>query len=70
MSAQVDRSPPWPTAVDLSRAPRTLSRPRLRTRTQVWLVFATIVAAGAAAYVFGRRYTFFDVKIYHGAVEW
>jgi alpha-1,2-mannosyltransferase len=70
VSAQVDRSPPWPTAVDLSRAPRTLSRPRLRTRTQVWLVFATIVAAGAAAYVFGRRYTFFDVKIYHGAVEW
>jgi len=36
----------------------------------VWLVLATIAAAYAAAYAFGRRYTFFDVKIYHGAVEW
>jgi len=41
-----------------------------RTNRQIGLVVAVTVAAFVASQIFGRRYTFFDMKIYHGAVEW
>jgi alpha-1,2-mannosyltransferase len=43
---------------------------RIRTRTKVWIVVAAVVFSAATAEIFGRRYSFFDMRIYHGAVEW
>ena len=45
-------------------------RRHVRTRRQLWIIAAVTVVSAAAAEIFGRRYTFFDMKIYHGAVEW
>jgi alpha-1,2-mannosyltransferase len=42
----------------------------MRTRTQVWILLSAVVFSVATAEIFGRRYSFFDMKIYHGAVEW
>jgi hypothetical protein len=77
MSAQVDQPLPGRSLADPSRTAHTpdteLTAPAgrlLRTRTQVWLILATVAVSAAAAQFFGRRYSFFDMKIYHGAVEW
>ena len=43
---------------------------RGRTNRQIGLVVAVTVVSLIASQIFGRRYTFFDMKIYHGAVEW
>jgi hypothetical protein len=67
MTAQVDPAPRERGAAGNQRAERPR---RLRTRTQVWIVLATVVLSMATAEVFGRRYSFFDMRIYHGAVEW
>lgn len=39
-------------------------------RRSVWLVAGSVVFAAAGIKLFGRPYIFFDMKIYHGAVEW
>lgn len=39
-------------------------------RWEVWAIVGAIVFAAVAVWRFGRRYTYFDMKIYHGAVEW
>lgn len=39
-------------------------------RPQAWAVIGAVVFAAVAVQLFGRRYGFFDMKIYHGAVEW
>jgi hypothetical protein len=39
-------------------------------RRELWLVVAAVAFAAFAIPYFGRRYVFFDMKIYHGAVEW
>lgn len=54
----------------LPRTAPTAPTRRLRTRTQVWLVLSAVAFSVVTAQVFGRRYSFFDMKIYHGAVEW
>lgn len=41
-----------------------------RTNRQIGLVLAVVIFAAITSQVFGRRYSFFDMKIYHGAVEW
>jgi alpha-1,2-mannosyltransferase len=43
---------------------------RLLRRRSWWLVAAAVVFAFVANELFGRRYIFFDMAIYHGAVEW
>lgn len=68
-STGVDQaSPTANAAVDaLSRWPglaRWLRRP------EVWAVAAAVVVAAGAVQQFGRRYVFFDMRIYHGAIEW
>lgn len=39
-------------------------------RRDVWAVAGAVLLAAVAVPLFGRRYGFFDMKIYHGAVEW
>ncbi len=46
------------------------ARRRISWQTQVWLVLAAVVVGGVAVKVFGRPYKFFDMWIYHGAMEW
>ena len=45
-------------------------RRRIGLKTQVWLVLAAIAIGAVAVKVFGRPYKFFDMWIYHGAMEW
>lgn len=67
MAAELDR------ASRLGGAPgypaRSTAR-RPRTRTAVWIIVTAVAFSAVTAEVFGRTYTFFDMKIYHGAVEW
>jgi hypothetical protein len=44
--------------------------PRWHRRRDVWAVTGAVVFAAAAVLLFGRPYGFFDMRIYHGAVEW
>jgi alpha-1,2-mannosyltransferase len=44
-------------------------RVALRRRSW-WVVAAAVVFAAVAIKLFGRQYIFFDMAIYHGAVEW
>lgn len=39
-------------------------------RHVVWAIAGATVFAVAAVLLFGRRYSYFDMRIYHGAVEW
>ncbi|MPZ28057.1 MAG: DUF2029 domain-containing protein [Micromonosporaceae bacterium] len=39
-------------------------------RRSSWVVAAAIGFAAVAIPMFGRRYVFFDMRIYHGAMEW
>lgn len=63
-------------SADVAHAPgRTGDAPSdprgpLRARTGVWIITAAVVGSAAAAEIFGRRYSFFDMRIYHGAVQW
>lgn len=41
-----------------------------RTNRQIGLVAAVVVFSVVTSQVFGRRYGFFDMRIYHSAVEW
>jgi alpha-1,2-mannosyltransferase len=43
---------------------------RWRRQWEIWAVLGAVAFAIVAVLMFGRRYTFFDMKIYHGAVEW
>jgi alpha-1,2-mannosyltransferase len=36
----------------------------------LWIITAAVVFAAVTAEIFGRRYSFFDMRIYHGAVLW
>jgi alpha-1,2-mannosyltransferase len=60
------------TAAEVDRESRTaywVARLLLRRRSW-WMVAAAVVFAAVAIKLFGRRYIFFDMAIYHGAVEW
>jgi hypothetical protein len=61
------------TAAEVDRGSRAAEGSRsagwLRRRS-VWLIAASVVFAVASVRQFGRPYVFFDMKIYHGAVEW
>lgn len=43
---------------------------RWQRRRDTWLVIAAVVFGILGVVLFGRPYGFFDMKIYHGAVEW
>jgi hypothetical protein len=65
--------PPSPDRDDQATPELAVREPRSfawRRRNQIWLVVGTVVFAAVASEVFGRRYTFFDMRIYHGAMEW
>lgn len=55
-----------PGSPDANGAPRSGGR----TNRQIGLIVAVAVVSLVASQLFGRRYSFFDMKIYHGAVEW
>lgn len=45
-------------------------RPLTQRQRQVGLVVAAVLLAALLVKLFGRRYVFFDMRIYHGAMEW
>jgi hypothetical protein len=47
-----------------------LRRVRSRLALQVSVILAAIAASIWAIHIFGRHYTFFDLRIYHGAMVW
>jgi hypothetical protein len=58
-------------AAQASRSAVTTAAPdRPRWRRSGWAVLAAVAFAAVAIPVFGRRYVFFDMRIYHGAMEW
>ncbi len=71
MSTELGRAPAATVSEDREEQSGSQPVPRWRRpRVQALIVLATVVVAALAVKVFGRNYTFYDVKIYHGAVTW
>lgn len=59
------------TAAEVDRGSRAVDAlPHLLRRRSVWLIAGSVVFAATGVKLFARPYIFFDMMIYHGAVEW
>ncbi|HEX7745772.1 MAG TPA: glycosyltransferase 87 family protein [Micromonosporaceae bacterium] len=67
MPATVERRTGAPAAAPERRAGRSIDRP---TAVRLAVVVGAFAAAWIVIETLGRPYTFFDMKIYHGAVVW